>query len=138
MIVYLDSSVILRVVLGQPGRLGEWKTIRRGVSSALAEVECLRTIDRLRLSGALTDEVSAASRESIYRVIEAIEVVELSTAVLRRASQPMPAPLGTLDAMHLATADLWRQERGAELLIATHDRALALAARATGFRVLGS
>lgn len=137
MITYLDSSVILRVVLGQPARLAEWNAVQRGVSSALAEVECLRTVDRLRLSGALSDNVSAAAREAIYRIIEALEVVELSPAVMRRASQPMPAPLGTLDAMHLATADLWRQERGTDLLVATHDRALALAARATGFRVLG-
>lgn len=138
MIVYLDSPVILRVVLGQPGGLEEWPTIQRAVTSALAEVECQRAIDRLHLIGALPVEASATAREAIYRIIEAVEVVELTTAVMRRASQPMPAPLGTLDAIHLATADLWRQERGAELLIATHDRALALAARASGFRVLGS
>lgn len=137
MIVYLDSSVLLRVVLGQPGQLEGWNAIERGVSSALAEVECLRTMDRLRLQGALSVEASAAAREAIYRLIEAMEIVELSPAVMRRASQPMPAPLGTLDAIHLATADLWRQERGAELVIATHDRALALASRAVGFRVRG-
>ena len=69
--------------------------------------------------------------------MEALEVVELSSAVLRRASQPVPAPLGTLDAIHLATADLWRELRAKEPIMATHDKALALAARASGFRVLG-
>ena len=52
MIGYLDSSVILRVVLGEPGRLQDWAGLREGVTSALAEVECLRTIDRLVLRGA--------------------------------------------------------------------------------------
>src|SRR5260370_1044168 len=93
-IAYLDSSVILRIVLGQPGRLSEWKTITGGVSSGLAEVECLRTINRLRLASKLSVEETARRREAIYRVMEALEVVELTSAVTRRASQPMTAPLG--------------------------------------------
>jgi len=136
-IAYLDSSVILRVVLGQPGKLAEWKSVLLGVTSELAEVECLRTMDRLRLLGELTAEEAASGREAIYRIMEALEVVELSSAVMRRASQPMPAPLGTLDAIHLATADLWREGLGKDPIVATHDKALALAARASGFRVMG-
>lgn len=137
MIAYLDSSVILRVVLGQPGKLPEWKSVVRGVTSGLAEVECLRTMDRLRLLGELSAEDAAIRREAIFRIMEAVEVVDLSTAVMRRASQPMPVPLGTLDAIHLSTADLWREVQGKDPVIATHDRALALAARASGFRVIG-
>ena len=137
MIAYLDSSVILRVVLGQKGGLAQWRSIVTGVSSALAEVECLRTMDRLRLQGLLTVEEAAAGREAVYRIVEALEIVDLTPAVLRRASQPVPAPLGTLDALHLATADLWRESVGKTLVMATHDRALALAARATGFTVIG-
>jgi hypothetical protein len=41
-IAYLDSSVFLRVVLGQPDQLREWKDVREAVASAVAEVECLR------------------------------------------------------------------------------------------------
>lgn len=137
MIAYLDSSVILRVVLGQPGKLAEWASVLLGVTSGLAEVECLRTMDRLRLLGELTAEEAVSGREAIYRIIEALEVVELSSAVMRRASQPLSTPLGTLDAIHLATADLWREVRGKEPVVATHDKALALAARANGFRVMG-
>ena len=137
MIAYLDSSVILRVVLGHPGQLAEWKSVLLGVTSGLAEVECLRTMDRLRLLGELTTEEAVGGREAIYRIIEALDVVELSSAVMRRASQPLPTPLGTLDAIHLATADLWREVRGKEPIVATHDKALALAARASGFRVVG-
>ena len=139
MIAYLDSSVILRIVLGQPGHLREWNRITTGVASGLIEVECLRTIDRLHLAGHLTADVAAVRREAVYLVMEALEIVELTNAVLHRAAQPMPAPLGTLDAIHLATADMWRESRGrgTEITFATHDRALSLAARATGFRVVG-
>lgn len=137
MIAYLDSSVLLRVVLGQPGRIPEWRRVTLGVASTLVEVECLRTIDRLRLAGELSVEETAVRREAIYRVLERLELVELTHSVLRRASQPLSAPLGTLDALHLATADLWRETRGKALAFATHDRALALGARGNGFRVLG-
>lgn len=51
MIAYLDSSVLLRVILGQANALREWSAIEGGVVSALVEVECLRTLDRLRVVG---------------------------------------------------------------------------------------
>jgi len=137
-IAYLDSSVVLRVVLGQRGRLKEWRRIESGVASALVQVECLRTLDRLRLRGGILDEDLAARREAVYRLLEDVEVVEPSEAVLERASLPMPTPLGTLDAVHLATALLWREAGARDLVMATHDAALALAARALGFRVAGS
>ena len=135
---YLDSSVILRVVLGQPGRLKEWATVELGVGSGLVEVECLRTLDRLRLEGALSDEQLALRREAVYRLLEEMELVEPTTPVLRRASQPMAVPLGTLDAIHLATALLWRETRALDLVVTTHDRALATAARSQGLRTLGT
>lgn len=49
----------------------------------------------------------------------------------------MPTELGTLDAIHLATALLWRDMVGAELTMATHDSALAIAAEAHGLPVVG-
>ena len=137
MIAYVDSSVLLRLIFGQRGALSEWKAIERGVVSALAEVECLRTIDRLRIDSGLDVEEVATRCEAVYRQLEALELIEPTGIVLRRAAQPLPTPLGTLDAIHLATAALWRELRGTDLVMATHDRALATAARATGFRVIG-
>jgi hypothetical protein len=43
--------------------------------------------------------------------------------------------IGTLAAIHLATALLWRSETGDEVLFATHDQQLARAAAASGFEV---
>jgi predicted nucleic acid-binding protein len=132
---YLDSSVLLRVLLGQPGRLREWARIEEGVASRLVEVECLRVLDRLRLAGAVDDERLAGQRE--YRLTGALDLVEVTPAVLSAASQPMPTVLGTLDAIHLATGMMWRDVRDPDLVMATHDRGLALAARASGFAVIG-
>ena len=137
MIAYLDASVILRVVLGQPDRLAEWPEIDAGVVSALVEVECLRTLDKLRIRAAVSDLEIAVRREAVFALTAAMEVIEPSSPVLSRAAQPFPTPLGTLDAVHLATALLWRETRGEDLVMATHDRDLALAARASGLRTIG-
>ncbi len=138
MIAYLDSSVLLRVVLGQANALKEWRIIEQGVASALVEVECLRTLDRLRLAEGLRDDEIAMRREAVFRLVEAIEVIELTRPVLARAAQPLPTALGTLDAIHLATALLWRERTGADLVMTTHDGALAIAAKASGLRVVGT
>ena len=137
MIAYVDASVLLRVALRQPDSLPEWRQVERGVSSALVMTESLRTLDRLRLRAKLTDEEVARRRATILQPIASLELVEIDTVVLDRAAQPMPTELGTLDAIHLATALLWRGMSRADLMMATHDDALGRAARAHGLPVIG-
>jgi len=136
-IAYVDASVLLRLVLGEPGRLAKWRDVETAVSSALAEVEVLRTLDRLRVRAELTPEETADRRGTAYRLLEAVSLADVSTPILRRAADPFPTPLGTLDAIHLATALAWRDARR-EVVMATHDAQLALAARACGFEVIGA
>ena len=138
MTTYLDASVVLRLVLGEPGRLAEWRHVESAVASALTEVECLRTLDRLSRAGAVSDEELAERRTAVYRLLEGVEVVDISRSILRRASDPFPAPLGTLDAIHLSTAMHWREAKGQVLTMATHDKALATAARTVGLGVMGA
>jgi len=138
MIAYLDSSILLRIVLGQRGRLKEWPTVERGVASALVEVECLRTLDRFRIRNEITQDELAKYRIAMYRLLEETDLVELTRPILSRASQPFATAVGTLDAIHLATAILWRDQTAEPLLVATHDTALALAARSHGFKVIGA
>lgn len=137
MIAYLDSSALLRVILGQPRKLAEWKAIELGIASVIIEVECLRALDRLRLANKLSGQELVSRREMIYRALEDMTLVEVSTAILRRASDPLPLPLGTLNAIHLATALVWIDDNGGALTMATHDEALGAAARASGLRVIG-
>lgn len=138
MIAYVDASVLLRVALGQPSVLAEWPKIRQGVASALVMTESLRTLDRLRLRANLSDTEVAERRGVILALGGSLELVDVDPIVLDRAAQPMPTELGTLDAIHLATALLWREMTGADLVMATHDSALALGAQAYGLRVVGS
>ncbi len=138
MIAYVDSSVLLRVVLGQLDALKEWRQIDRGVSSVLARVECLRTLDRLHSRAQLADTEVARRRGAILQLLDTLELVEVDSLVLDRAAQPLPTELGTLDAIHLATALLWRDTSRVDLVMATHDLTLATAARAHGLRVVGT
>ena len=137
MIAYVDTSALLRIVLREPAALDDLRSYEALVSSELIAVESVRTIDRLRLQGSLTAEESTARVRTVNDWLEAIDLVLLRPPVLSRASEPMPMPLGTLDALHLATALVWRDRMGPLPTLATHDTALGLAARAFGFEVRG-
>lgn len=128
--------MLLRIALDEPGGI-ENRDYETCVSSALIEVECLRTLDRLRLKQQLNEAKLVERREAIFRLLEACELIDPSPPILRRAAEPFPVSLGTLDAIHLATALAWQEERESGLVMATHDNALGQAARSVGFRVTG-
>ena len=137
MIAYLDTSVLLRIVLREAGALEDLRAYDALVSSELIAVESARTIDRLRIQGALTAAEAAQRIRTVNEWLEAVDLVLLRPPVLSRASEPMPSPVGTLDALHLATALVWRDRIGPLPEMATHDTALAAAARAFGFDIRG-
>ncbi len=90
MIAYLDTSVLLRLVLREPGALEELRSCDALVSSELVAVESLRTIDRLRVHGALSVEDAASRREATTEWLEAVDLVLLQRPILARASGPSP------------------------------------------------
>jgi predicted nucleic acid-binding protein len=135
--VYVDSSVLLRIVLGEPDRLEIWPAITNPVSSELIRLECLRTIDRARIRLGIDDRQIARYRADVLEAIDAFSLVALDSVVLERAAEPFPTALGSLDAIHLASALLVRDSLEA-LAFATHDDELGTAARATGFQVSGA
>lgn len=137
MIAYVDSSVLLRIVLRQANGLTEWPRLTRGVSSALLVTECLRTLDRLRVRAELSAQAIAIRREAVHRLATELDLMAVDELVLGRAAQPLPVPLGTLDAIHLASALAFRESEIPDLVLATHDQALGLAGRASGLTVIG-
>ena len=133
MTVYLDTSVVLRVILRDAEPLASWGSWRKAYSSDLLGVEARRTLDRLRLLAALDDEGLALAHESLARIEAGIDRVPLTRAVLGRAALPLPTSVKTLDAIHLASALLLRERRVKSLAFLTHDSAQAIGARALGF-----
>jgi len=134
--VYVDSSVVVRILFGEPEPLAMWTRIERAVSSELLGVECLRTLDRLRLRDHLDGRLFGERRRAMLEVIGAIETVPLERSILERAGDPFPTSIGTLDAIHLATALAIRDDLPG-MIFATHDDELGLAASSMGFDVRG-
>jgi predicted nucleic acid-binding protein len=137
MIVYLDSSVVLRPLLDQPRQLHGWGDWDAAYSSELLGVECRRVIDRLRLESAFSDEDVAAVMERLERMERTIKRIRLTRSIIQAASRTMPTVVKTLDAFHLVSAAAVRDHRRVDLSFATHDSQQATAARAMGFTCLG-
>ncbi len=137
MTIFLDSSAVIRALIGDGDPLQEWGRWERAYSSELMVVEVRRTIDRLRLERALDDEKLADAHHALSPAVRVIGLIEVTPKVLRMASRPMPTVVKTLDAIHLASALLFAERTNADVLFGTHDRSQAIAARALGFEVAG-
>lgn len=137
MTVYVDSSVLLRIALAEPGTLRTWKSITRPLASELIRLECLRAIDRARVRFGLEDARVSEQRAAVIERLRAFDLIRIDSSILDRAAEPFPTQLASLDAIHLATALAARMDFPA-LALATHDRELATAARAVGFTVHGA
>lgn len=126
--LYLDSSAIVKLVAPEPETAGLVEALRSdpdAISSALARVEVTRTLMR---AGATSKRVSRAAA-----VLERIALVPIDAGILGRAADLEPPDLRTLDAIHLATALLLRQDIAG---VVTYDARLAGAAAGAGIAVL--
>jgi predicted nucleic acid-binding protein len=136
MIVYVDTSVVLRVLFREPRPVDVWAKWQKGYSSSLWRVEAMRTVDRLRLAGVLSDSELADLTREIQIVHETLTIVPVSEGILQRASETFPTAVGTPDAIHLATALAVGVVEEMDFLL-THDVQLGTAARSLGFTVVG-
>ncbi|HMN66999.1 MAG TPA: type II toxin-antitoxin system VapC family toxin [Bdellovibrionales bacterium] len=137
MIGYVDSSIFLRVLLNQKNSLKEFRELARPVASLLLKAEVLRTIDRLRVSGQINEDQFVSLTAQAYEAFASIEFIRLTDTIVSGAGASLPIALGTLDAIHLVSAMIWRNSQKLELNFLTHDERLGKAARASGFVVLG-
>jgi predicted nucleic acid-binding protein len=77
------------------------------VTSALTFAEASRALIRARVSGRLTAEQERQSLRALHTFERRCSIVAVTDAVLTRAGRPFPVePIRTLDAIHLATAEL--------------------------------
>lgn len=137
MIVYVDTSVVLRIFLREPDPIEIWGRWSKAYSSALWRVEALRTVDRLRLMHEISDAEVADLVRDIQITHETFAIHPVTDRILKRAGETFPTVVGTLDAIHLATALSIREIEAVDALL-THDFQLATAARSLGFAVMGA
>lgn len=137
MTLYLDASIILRIILRQKGYLKNWKNWGHAYTNELTRVESLRTIDRLRLQASLTDEDVASSVEELEQILNQAETIKVESKILQKASQAFPTSIGTLDAIHLASALLLKEHNQKEITVLTHDKQMGRGAQALGMKAEG-
>lgn len=134
---FLDTSILLRHILGEPDAYQKLERFDKIYASELNRVEALRTIDRLRIQNRWPQEEVALRIRLLTAVSASMEIIPLQPAILRRASDPFPTTVGTLDALHIATALLIQTQLNKTLLFLTHDIRQGHAAVASGLEAEG-
>jgi hypothetical protein len=129
--------VLLRIIINADDALPNWRGLTKASSSALLQLECLRTIDRMQMTGEVKGPEVPRTYSALHEIMSTIELLNVRDDVLERASGQFGLPLKTLDAIHLVTAIAWRERINEEVIFVTHDKPLAAAARAYNFPVLG-
>ena len=84
----------------------------------------------------LSEQEANVARATLHQVLEMFARIELQPEMLAQAGR-LAGPLGTLDALHLATALVWQDRTGSPVVMATHDPELAAAAARHGLHVIG-
>ena len=129
--IYLDTCAVVKLARYEDGSeaLFDWLERHGGeslVSSVLLEIELERALRR----------VEPAVLPRIPRILNAISRVEIDATVRATAGAYQDPLLRSLDAIHLATAQIVTDAAGAELTaFVTYDKRLIAAARAVGLRV---
>jgi predicted nucleic acid-binding protein len=122
-VIYLDSSVALARLLVEPRSPPEQLWQQRLVSSRLLEYEIWNRVHAYGLIDSIGNEAKA--------LLQRVGMVEMTRSVLAKALEPLPLPLRTLDALHLATIEFIRAQSGA-VELASYDNRLVAAAQARG------
>ena len=130
--IYLDTSAAVKLIYPEEhsASLVVWLRERPTaplVASALLEVELTRSLRRLNGEFALP----------IATLLRGLNVISLTPEVLRRASQYEDQFLRSLDALHLASAQLVAEQAGLPLTaFVTYDHQLAAVASRHGLPVI--
>jgi predicted nucleic acid-binding protein len=134
---YVDSSVVLRHILNADPALEAISSSDEVGSSELLIIECQRVLQRERMAAHLDDQQYSLAVDLLTAILDRLFLIDMGPAVKRRAAGAFPTVIGTLDAIHLASAILWGgAEAGSEVRILTRDRQLGLCARSLGIRVI--
>ena len=133
MTVYLDSTFVMRRLLGVGEPADFWGKWDRAYASTLMRSECFRTANMLRLSGKIDDEGRARLGSWIERVCNTVVQVPVTDAIVERAAGAYPVVVGTLQALHLATMQELEAVHGVKCELASADAGLVQAAKSLGF-----
>jgi predicted nucleic acid-binding protein len=125
-VIYLDSSALVKLVVVEPQSRALRAYVRRDpdrVSCALARTEVLRAVR----------PIGPLALEAARRLLRRVHLVRVDDALLDAAGMIEPATVRSLDAIHLAAAQLVAPSLTA---LVTYDRRMADAAASLGLSVV--
>jgi predicted nucleic acid-binding protein len=133
---YVETSALLAALLEQDAAArNALRGKHRRIASALTFAEASRALVRARVTQRLTPADERTGLRWLQAFRRRCDVVAITDAVLARAGRPFPVePIRTLDALHLATAELLG-EPPQLVTIVTRDSRVADNARALGYMV---
>ena len=124
--VYAESSAVLAWLIGEPAGdrtrqvLGDATRI---VTSSLTVLECSRSLARAADTGRLSPTEELAAIHLLETAGAGWHVHDVSDDVLERARQRFPIePIRSLDALHLATASIFRRALGDLAVLSLDER----------------
>lgn len=125
-VVYAESSAVLAWLLDEPRSAEVIDALSRAdhvVTSAITSIECLRALARARSNGRIAPAGELAARRALDDAVAAWHVMDVSDDVAIRARAEFPhEPVRTLDALHLATAQVFLDALGALQMLSLDDR----------------
>jgi predicted nucleic acid-binding protein len=124
--VYAESSAILSWLLREPtgpavrDRLEEAAEV---VTSRLTLIECERNVRRAEREGRITRQAAASAMRVLEGAASRWIIMDLVGDVPGRAAQEFPRePVGTLDALHIASALVFDRHLGKVFMLSQDDR----------------
>lgn len=138
---YFDSSFLLAGLLGQEG--GEsfaafWDAEPVKLSSILIEAECVTAVRRLAVTQTSRPpaEFIAEQESLLEKYLPAVTVMHVNKTVVSRLRQEsLLGKCRTLDAIHLATALLFREHADEPITLCTNDSRMSEVGTEFGFPV---
>ena len=133
---YVESSALVAALLEHDTAVTKRLPAgTRQVTSVLTLSEAGRAIIRARTTGRLTAEDEKAAVRALRTFERRCFLLDLDRTVLDRVRRPFPVePIRTLDAIHLATAELL-DEPPQLVTIVTRDEGVRANARALGYGI---
>ena len=126
------------VELSEPAALPLSRLYDSAYASRIVDLEIARVINRYRLQGQYDDQAVATLFSEAKKLMRSIARKGITEQVLVTAARSMSITLGSLDAIHLATAIELGRDLDEPITVLTHDLRLAQASRAHGLDVIGA
>ena len=133
---YIESSALVAALLERDAdALKSVRSRGRKVTSALTIAEAARAILRARAAARLTADQERSAVRALRRFERRCFLVAVTDSILARVRRPFPVePIRTLDAVHLATAELLG-EPPPLIVVVTRDVRVRNNAQALGYTV---